>query len=232
MTPWLSQEFDLLFQQVYQSGARVITLAGASRACGTSTLCRWLAERLSGENANVLLIDFDFSGTGQGIPPAEWSLDGTGQREAIYQPNSHLAILPRPSSPATLTSLRQPQCLSQAVAAWREQYDFVLCDAGTVYVANWQNLSATAIGSASDGALLCAAAAKTPENSLFQSIKRLEQGKVTCIGTIINDLHYPTLASEITRVLNSRGSWLPRRLRQRLTERINRSPLLQGEYQL
>ncbi|UTV26740.1 hypothetical protein [Photobacterium atrarenae] len=232
MTPWFSQEFDLLFQQVYQSGARVITLAGASRACGTSTLSRWLAQRLSGEHARVLLIDFDFSGSGQGLPAADWSLDGTGQAAALHQLNSHLAILPQPSSPVTRNSLRQPGLLSQAIATWKAQYDFVLCDAGTVYAANWQNLSAPAIGAVSDGALLCAAAATTPENNLLHSVRRLEQGKVVLIGTIINDMHYPNLACEITRVLNKRGRWLPQRIRQWLIQRIRCSPLLQGEYQL
>ncbi len=231
MKPWLSQEFDLLFQQVYQSGAQVIALTGANRECGTSTICRWLAERFSGENANVLLIDFDLSGGGQGFDKANWQLNGEGQEAAIITLNAYLSILPQPADPATLMNLRQPQLLQEAMKKWREEYDYILCDAGTVNASNWRNLPAAAIGAICDGTLLCLAASQTHENPLQQSVQQLEQANVTILGTIINDQFYPSLANEMTRVINTRISWLPESLRMWLIGKINNSPLLKGEYQ-
>ncbi|WP_087025887.1 tyrosine-protein kinase family protein [Thaumasiovibrio subtropicus] len=231
MKPWLSQEFDLLFQQIYQTEAKVITVTGANRECGTSTVCRWLAERFSGEHASVLLVDFDLSGSGQGFEKMRWQLEGEGQTEAFITLNAYLTLLPQPADPATLMHLRQPQQLNKAMTKWRQQFDYVLCDAGTVNASNWRNLPAAAIGAISDGTILCLAAAHTHENALQQSIQRLEQGNVPLIGTVINDLHYPCLAQEITRVINQRIPWLPESLRYWLVNKVNNSPLLQGEYQ-
>lgn len=231
MKPWLSVEIDQLFHKIHQLDARVITLAGASPGCGTSTQCQWLARRCAEDQQKVLLIDLDLSGSGQGYPSANWKADGSGEADALIPLTPQLDLLPRPSSQRTILDLRQPQHLNNALERWKTEYHYILCDAGTISSANWRNLPITAISSVSDASILCLAAAKTTESELLTCMKRLDQGGINLLGTLICDRHNPSLAQEIIRVLNGKARWLPGKLKQKLCRYLENSPLLQGKYQ-
>ncbi|OAN16809.1 hypothetical protein A3K86_09355 [Photobacterium jeanii] len=230
MKPWLSQEYDQLFQQIHQHHYRVLTLAGASPQCGTSTQAFWLAQRLSQDQSKTLLIDLDLAGSGQGYPSAQWQCDGTEQSNAKIVINEHLDILPKPPQ-QTILALRQPQSLNQAFELWREQYQYIICDVGSINTANWRNLAVASLGYASDASILCLAAGKTTESDLLASVQRLEQSNINLIGTLINDRANPTLASEIQRVMNQKARWLPQFLKRKINQYLVTNPLLQGKYQ-
>nr|WP_086940416.1 tyrosine-protein kinase family protein [Thaumasiovibrio occultus] len=230
MNPWLSQDFDLLFQQVQQSNAKTLVLVGAHRHCGTSTFTRWLAERFANEH-KVLLIDLDMDGAGQNIPPARWRLDGEGQQQALQQVYENLTILPQPADPITILSLRQSTQLTRCLAQWQNEYDYLLFDTGTMNTSNWEQLPACALGAHCDGVILCVAAAKTTEYQLQQCSLQFSQAKVPLLGTVINDSDYPTLSSEISHTITHRCHWLPKPLKRWLLKRLANSPLLRGDYQ-
>ncbi|MGF1693841.1 hypothetical protein [Photobacterium kagoshimensis] len=231
MKPWLSQEFDQLFQHIHQRHCRVITLAGASAGCGTSTQAYWLAQRLSSDQPKSLLIDLDLSGSGQGYPKADWSCQTVNFTNHITQLSDKLDLLPQPQSQQTIFELRQPQILSAAVKLWLKQYQYIICDVGNINTANWRNLAIASIGQASDGTILCIAAGKTTESDVLTSSQRLEQGNVGLIGTLINDQINPSLGEEIQRVINSKAGWLPNKMKAKINRYLATNPLLQGKYQ-
>ncbi|WP_413111322.1 cellulose synthase operon protein YhjQ/BcsQ [Thaumasiovibrio sp. DFM-14] len=231
MKPWLTQEFDVLVQQLYHSQAHVITLAGASAGCGTSTLCRWLAERFSDEHARVLLVDLDIRRDRDTQMGSNWQLDNENITRHLISLSPTLSLLPAPSSPHTQLALKQPQKLQSAITHWRDQFDYIFCDVGNVNSTNWRSLPAASVAAVSDGTVLCVAAGKTHEAELLHSVKRLTQGNASLLGTLINDRDYPTLASDISRSLNQHTRWLPAQVRRWLISKINQSALLQGEYQ-
>lgn len=231
MKPWLSVEFDQLYHKIHQLDVRVITLAGASSGCGASTQCQWLARRCAEDQNKVLLIDLDLSGSGQGYPASPWHSDGTGEPEALIHLAPQLDILPQPSSQRTILDLRQPQILASAIERWKKDYHYIVCDIGTISTANWQNLPITAISHHSDASILCLAAAQTTESELLTSMKKLEQGGIHLLGTLINDKHNPSLAQEIIRVLSGKARWLPNRIKRSLIRYLEHNPLLLGKYQ-
>ncbi|MCW8332058.1 hypothetical protein MD588_25015 [Photobacterium sp. SDRW27] len=231
MKPWLSVEYDQLFHKIHQIEARIITFAGASTGCGTSTQCNWLARRCAEDQHKVLLIDLDLSGAGQGYPAAAWGSDGSGESEAIVHLTPLLDLLPQPKSQRTILDLRQPQILINALERWKKDYHYILCDTGTISTANWRNLPITSISHVSDASILCLAAAKTTESELLTCMNKLDQGGVTLLGTLISDRHNPCLAQEISRVLNGKARWIPNRIKQKLNYYLENNPLLQGKYQ-
>jgi len=231
MKPWLSVEFDQLFHKIHQLDARFINLAGASSGCGTSTQCNWLARRCAEDQKKVLLIDLDLPGSGQGYPARHWDSDGSGESDALVHISPLLDILPQPSSQRTILNLRQPQVLIKALERWKQNYHYIICDTGTISTANWRNLPITAISHISDASILCIAAAHTTESELITSMKRLDQGGIHLLGTLISDQYNPSLAQEIIRVLNGKARWFPSRIKNKLTRYLQRSPLLQGKYQ-
>ncbi|WP_299016419.1 hypothetical protein [uncultured Photobacterium sp.] len=231
MKPWLSVEYDQLFHQIHQLEARVITFAGASSGCGTSTHCNWLARRCAEEQNKVLLIDLDLGGSGQGFPAKSWMCDGNGESEALIHITDQLDVLPRPSHERTILDLRQRQLLLKTLERWKQDYHYIFCDAGTMSNTNWRNLPITAISHASDATILCLAAAKTTESELLTCMKKIEQSGISLFGTLINDQNNPSLANEIIRVLNGKARWLPNKLKHKLIDYLDTSPLLQGKYQ-
>lgn len=231
MNPWLSQEYDQLFQQIHQQEARVISFTGASPQCGSSTMCYWLARRCAEDNNKVLLIDLDLSGSGQGNNPAEWGTDGSGEMDAIIHKTSQLDILPCPNNQETTMALRQPQTLLSTIQRWQQTYHYIIFDAGTITAANWRNLPAANICHASDAAILCIAAAKTTESEILTSIDRLRQGGVNLLGSIVNDQKNPSLACEMLRILDTKAPWLPHKIKKALTQYLNHNSMLQGKYQ-
>jgi Mrp family chromosome partitioning ATPase len=231
MKPWLSQEYDQLFQQIHQQEAQVISFTGASPQCGSSTMCYWLARRCAEDNNKVLLIDLDLSGSGQGNHTTDWETNGSGEMDAIIHKTSQLDILPPPKNQETTMALRQPQILLNTIQRWQQTYHYIIFDAGTVSAANWRNLPAANICHASDAAILCIAAAKTTESEVLTSIDRLKQGGVNLLGCIVNDQHNPSLACEILRILDTKASWLPKKIKIGLTHYLNQNSMLQGKYQ-
>ncbi|MGF1878895.1 CpsD/CapB family tyrosine-protein kinase [Photobacterium frigidiphilum] len=231
MKPWLSQEYDQLFQQIHQQEARVISFTGASPQCGSSTMCYWLARRCAEDNNKVLLIDLDLSGLGQGNHTADWETNGSGEIDAIIHKTTQLDILPSPKNQETTMALRQPQTLLNTIQRWQQTYHYIIFDAGTISAANWRNLPAANICHASDAAILCIAAAKTTESEVLTSIDRLKQGGVNLLGCIVNDQHNPSLAYEILRILDTKASWLPKKIKIGLTHYLNQNSMLQGKYQ-
>lgn len=223
MKPWLSGEYDQLFHQLHQHNARVITLAGASSHCGTSTHCNWLARRCA-EDHKVLLIDLDLTGSGQGYSSKPWDSNGN----AVIQLTKKLDLLPRPSEAQTILELRQMTSFQQALNRWKQDYHYILCDVGTIAHGNWRNMPINAL---SDATILCLAAAKTTESELLTCISKLEQNGISLLGTLINDQSNPSLAEEIIRVLNGKARWVPQRLKRKLINYLQSSPLLQGKYQ-
>ncbi|MCQ1059920.1 hypothetical protein ACQKPX_22380 [Photobacterium sp. DNB23_23_1] len=230
MKPWLSGEYDQLFHQIHQRNARVITLAGASSQCGTSTHCNWLARRCA-EDHKVLLVDLDLAGSGQGYSSRPWCSNGEGESEAILQLTEQLDLLPRPSKEQTILELRQPNTFQQALERWKQDYHYILCDVGTMTNTNWRNLPINALSHASDATILCLAAAQTTESELLTCVSKLEQNGITLLGTLINDKTNPSLAEEIIRVLNGKARWIPLSLKRKLVDYLQSSPLLQGKYQ-
>ena len=230
MKPWLSGEYDQLFHQIHQQNARVITLAGASSQCGTSTHSHWLARRCA-EDHKVLLVDLDLAGAGQGYAAKAWNSNGEGEASSLIQLTEQLTLLPRPSEERTILDLRQPDSFKRALERWKQDYHYVLCDVGTMTHTNWRNLPINAISHASDATILCLAAAKTTESELLTCISKLEQNGISLLGTLINDQSNPSLAEEIIRVLNGKANWIPRSIKHRLIDFLQASPLLQGKYQ-
>lgn len=230
MKPWLSQEFDALFQQIHISGAKVIALAGASKGCGSSTMTLWLAKRCTSGGKKTLIVDFDLSGSGQGYPKALWHPDGAGEENAKISIEPNIDLLPQSAQSTTLITFRQPEALHQALERWKRDYDFVICDAGTITHSNWRNLPASSIGSASDATILCIGSTQTNENELLTSIHKLEQSGAVLLGTVINDRNNPSLSAEITRVLNSKGTLIPHRLRKKISDWLNNNTVLRGDY--
>ncbi|KXI23020.1 P-loop NTPase family protein [Photobacterium sanguinicancri] len=231
MKPWLSQEFDQLFQQIHQRQCRIITFAGASSGCGTSTQAYWLAQRLSADQPKTLLIDLDLAGSGQGYPKADWSCQAADFSKHIRVLSEELDLLPQPQSQQTILELRQPQILAAAVKQWLDDYQYIICDVGNINTANWRNLAIASISHASNGTILCIAAGKTTESEVLASVQRLEQGNVDLIGTLINDQINPTLAEEIRRVMENKAKWLPKIMKQQIRNYLQTNPLLQGKYQ-
>ncbi|OLQ78754.1 hypothetical protein BIT28_25875 [Photobacterium proteolyticum] len=231
MKPWLSAEYDQLFHKIHQLDARVITLAGASPGCGTSTQSMWLARRCAEDQHSVLLIDLDLSGSGQGYPSGPWQSDGTGESDVIIHLDQQLDLLPQPSVHRTILDLRQPQMLAAALERWKKNYHYIICDIGTISTANWQNLPITAISHISDASILCLAAAQTTESELLTSMTKLEQGGVRLLGTLINDKSNPSLSQEIIRVLHGKARWIPETIKRRLIHYLQHNPLLLGKYQ-
>ncbi|AJR07340.1 hypothetical protein C9J03_04135 [Photobacterium gaetbulicola] len=230
MKPWLSGEYEQLFHQIHRHHARVITLAGASSQCGTSTHCNWLARRCA-EDHKVLLIDLDLTGSGQGCTAKPWHSNGQGEAEAMLQLTEQLTLLPRPRDEKTVLDLRQPDSFCQAIERWKQRYHYILCDVGTLTQTNWRNLPIGTISHASDATILCLAAAKTTESELLTCIHKLDQNDVSLLGTLVNDQYNPSLAEEIIRVLNGKARWLPQSLKCLLIDYLQNSPLLQGKYQ-
>ena len=230
MKPWLSGEYDQLFHQIHQRSARVITLAGASNQCGTSTHCNWLARRCA-EDHKVLLVDLDLSGSGQDYTAKPWHCNGEGEAEAMVTLTEQLTLLPQPSEERTILDLRQPHSFHHALERWKQDYHYILCDVGTMTQTNWRNLPINALSHASDATILCLAAAQTTESELLTCIGKLEQNGIPLLGTLINDQVNPSLADEIIRVLTTKARWLPSSIKQKVIDYLQASALLQGKYQ-
>ncbi|CAH0534505.1 hypothetical protein VST7929_02448 [Vibrio stylophorae] len=230
MKPWLTQEFDLFYQQVIASGAQAIAVTGSNHQCGCSTMSRWLAQRIGESGESCLLVDLDYAGQGQGIDSMPWQYAGEGEKEALKQLNHNLWLLPQSSLKGQALRMRQPEIFKQCLQNWQAQYHYLIFDAGSLCADNWRNLPAVTIAKSCQSTLLVVGAGQTSDEQLVTSSQRLSQVDANVLGLVINDYRFPSLASELCRSMHEKGRWIPYHWRQKLQRCFMDSQLLRGEY--
>ncbi len=230
MKPWLIEEIDVLYQQIYQLGLHSITIAGASKHCGSSTLSLWLAQRCANYESNVLLIDFDQHNTDKKYPPQPWFIDGKGQEEAIIIRENNVAFLPISNQTITLNALRQPDILRKSLQKWQTEYNYIICDIGTLSNTSWQQHATLSIISVCDGCVLTVSGARTNEHEVLTALSKLKNNGGQIIGLIMNNHHNLSLAEDLIHRLEKNYRWMPKRLKLKIIKWLKNSHLLNGGY--
>ncbi|WP_104403031.1 chromosome partitioning protein ParA [Vibrio penaeicida] len=131
-----------------------------------------------------------------------------------------------PSEKAEIMGFRQPHMLKQKIELWLRDYDRVIIDTSPISQLNANNIPAETIAGCCDGTVLMLMAGKTNHAELSSAMHHLSDNNANLLGTVINDLHHPSLSDELCRQLN-RLTFLPKSLVSKLSMSIRRARFLQ-----
>lgn len=131
-----------------------------------------------------------------------------------------------PSEKAEIMGFRQPHMLKQKIELWLKDYDRVIIDTSPISQLNANNIPAETIAGCCDGTVLMLMAGKTNHAELSSAMHHLNDNNANLLGTVINDLHHPSLSDELCRQLK-RFTFLPKSLVSKLSMSIRRARFLQ-----
>lgn len=221
--PWLSHEYEQIFQHIYRTHARVIIMCSATKQSGCSTIALWLAQRCANQQ-NTLLVELDLCGAGLGYSPVEWQL--ATEHHVLHSDN--LFILPQPDSAQSILQLRQQDKLQQYLNLWQQYYEFIVIDLGAVNHKHWRQLSACNLSKISDIAILSVALGKTTQEELHEAIELLKKGQLPLAGCIANQFYNPSLQQQLLKSLQRYKKIIPTKLFLFLERKIKHNQFLQG----
>lgn len=221
--PWLSHEYEQIFQHIYRAHARVIILCSATKQSGCSTIALWLAQRCANQQS-TLLVELDLCGAGLGYSPIEWQ--NTTEHHIAHSEN--LFILPQPRSAQSILQLRQQDQLQLYLNLWQQYYEFIVIDLGAVNNKHWRQLSACNLSKISDIAILSVALGKTTQEELLEAIDVLKKGQLPLLGCIANEFYNPSLQQKLLNSLQSYQKILPTKLFHFFEQKIKHNHFLRG----
>jgi Mrp family chromosome partitioning ATPase len=217
MQSWL-QSVEQIMLAAVDGKARVLGVVSPDAGAGVSTLCRMLAESHSRSGSKTLLIDL-----AQPLDTSEkdesWA-PGDGAKQLIRPaPGGYDVLAARPTT-STRPMFNNIDVLRRMFTDELEAYQAIVVDLPPVLGQDEATVNPLAAARACDAIVLVCMTGKLTQPRLQLTMSSLAAAGVKVGGTVLNDLHNPTLGSELAgqaRRLSGLAprlsAWLERRLR-------------------
>ncbi|WP_191600482.1 hypothetical protein [Marinomonas algicola] len=216
-------ELEAIYQTLEKRAYRCISLSGVHDLCGTSMTAYALAKRYQANGYRVLLVDVNLHhpnlDSQLGLKRLDWEV-GCDQVAPIFAPSEMgTHYLTAPISNTASLSFRDPNAIQHSLSQWLEQYDRVIFDTAPISTTNYRDIPTNLICSAADASVLLMKSEFTTEVALKDCCERLAKANANLVGVVMNDVHFPSLASEMIReteripnVLNTVKHFLQRQI--------------------
>jgi polysaccharide biosynthesis transport protein len=181
----------LLFMAIEGQRPKTLLITSALPGEGKSTVAANLSRTLALGGARVLLVDGDLR---KGVlhdllelpgePGLSELLQERGETKGIIQRTTlpNLSFLARGGNPINPGELFLGPIFERTLAAWREQYDYVLIDSSPVFAAD----DATTIAPAMDGTIFVVRRSRAGAKAVREALELLYQRQARVLGVIFN----------------------------------------------
>ena len=228
-----SPEIEALCFELMNSGTRTLAITAPHSGCGVSSIAVALCEALVLAGHSTLLVDLNADSPALDYVLAEPELDDDQAFNApsLMRPKASECVLTGTlfhASRQAAIRLRQPGFFAQQLQCWREQFDYVILDAGPVSSTDTHTLPAAQLIANCEAFVMTVLARETTETQVEEALRSLNASSAWFIGCVINDVLNPSLQRELLRELQR----LPRFLgliARFLTQKIRCSRFLSME---
>ncbi|WP_174855898.1 chromosome partitioning protein ParA [Vibrio atypicus] len=231
MIPATHSEIEQIYLAAEMSQSRALCITACQSGDGVTSVTTALAERYLLAGLKTLIVDLNtfhpaFESAGLNLG-ASLSKEETECGILLEHKESHQLftglVVPREQS--ELLSFRDPTQLSMNVTSWLEHFDRIICDTSPLLQVNRSNIPAQVVASACDHTILVVMGGKTTSGQLAKATEMLTNSSIQLLGSVLNLKQQATLGQEMVREIN-RFTFLPKRWRERLTQKILRNELL------
>ena len=221
-------ELEAIYTRTLGAGVRTLAVTSAVSGEGVTTIAEALARRMNAGGHRALLVELNLFHPEltrhMGLERSHWLPNEPTSMQAVVQRDG-FGFLSAPVSPDAPMRFREHAVLQGAIARWLQNYDAVVFDTSPLNAVNQGNIPAEQVCAVCDGALMVVLAGRTTESAVREAGQRLRDSGARLLGTVINDYHNPTLASELLREVGRLGQYWPR-LAAWLRGRVRTSALL------
>lgn len=194
------EELETVYAATTGEGRQAVCVTAAEHGEGVSTLAYALARRTAAAGKSTLLADFNTARPSiarhLGVDPAK--LDPAEGGVTAF-PSLGLSIFCGGTDAGGLAGLRDAERLGARIKEWRGTYDALVFDTSPLTRVNQSNIMADVTAGFCDAVILVVLAGRTAETRITEAVGRLTKTGAELTGTVLNDLHNPSLADEICR---------------------------------
>ncbi len=216
LIPAQNVEMERIYQHVCNSEAHSIAFTAASASEGVTSIAQSLTQRLLLAGQSVVLIDLNLY-----RPNVFTLLDyvDTDSCSSLLSPpslvntkdsNAPFIGITAPTQKASVFQLRKPGVLERCIEELRHTFDYIICDTTPVNRINSQNIPADRVAAACDACYLVVKAGDANHSKVHAASSRLIGANANMIGCVFNDMHNPSLRSELLRESARLDSAFPR----------------------
>ncbi|MDA0147604.1 chromosome partitioning protein ParA [Vibrio sp. LaRot3] len=235
MMPATHTEIEQIFLAAEAKQCRSLCVTACDSGDGVTSVATALTERYLLAGRSVLLVDLNLFNSG--FNDLAIDLESDSENHTFGHPSAKVTWLEQqsskqvftgiatPSTPSELVQYSDPQCLAKYIEDWLQSYDRIVIDTSPLLKVNRGNIPAQAVAQACQFVLLVVLATHTTHNQLEQAKQLLEAHQTHLIGSVLNSVHQPTLASEISRQIK-RLPLVPNRIKQKWIDKLHQMPLL------
>ncbi|UAB71917.1 chromosome partitioning protein ParA [Vibrio sp. SCSIO 43132] len=253
--PACNMEIEQVFLQLEKHHCRSLCITSTNCGEGSSSMALALTERHLLAGYRTLFVDLNLKHPSLMTLDLPTMLPNSGDSEDVFEdfdvidtdgntiepeptpgPCQHLAIVEgthevitgvnAPTEKAEIMGFRQPHMLKQKIEEWLKDYDRVIIDTSPISQLNANNIPAETVAGACDGTILMLMAGKTNQSELSSAMAHLNDNNANLVGTVINDLHHPSLADELCRQIE-KARFLPKSWVSKITLSIRKARFLQ-----
>ncbi len=201
-----NSEIEQIYQNIWKSGFGSVVFTSPNAGEGVSTVAQTVAQRFLLAGHRTLLVDLNlYRPTLQKLLPIEHETPkGIQVLHApmlVAQRDEQKPILgiTAPTDRNAILKLRKPGTLKSYINQWQQEFDLIIFDATPVNRINSQNIPADTIAAACDACYLVVETGKTLQTMVVEAAERLKKSGANVAGCILNDMHNPSLQSELLR---------------------------------
>ena len=201
-----NSEIEQIYQNIWNLGFASVVFTSPNAGEGVSTVAQTVAQRFLLAGHRTLLVDLNlYRPTLQKLLPIERE-DPRGPQllhapTLVAQKDEQKPILgiTAPTDRNAILKLRKPGTLKAYINEWQQEFDLIIFDATPVNRINSQNIPADTIAAACDACYLVVETGKTLQSMVVEASNRLKKAGANVAGCILNDMHNPSLKSELLR---------------------------------
>jgi Mrp family chromosome partitioning ATPase len=190
-------------------GTRSIGITSPGRHAGVSTLAIDLAAVTALSGVPTLFVDL----TGKVQPNQRdiiWRPGEGGAGQAITRDARGFDVLTARFDITTRFLFNNVERLKQSLGEELARYKAVIVDIPALCVAEADHINGAAAAAACDGVLLVCVSGLITRAELITAASALNSAKANVLGTVLNDVHCPSLGSEIAREARRLEPFAPR----------------------